>query len=136
MFDGSLQGVQPQVRDFLEAQAKFNAEDIAIEVEIANVTPEPTAAVWSYTVPFTMKTAAGEIIPYTGNIVAAASDDSAAGTAAVDDATPAMVMGKGTVTLSGDEAAWLDTEVATLTLTYTTAYGNDKTDTFTVTFTA
>jgi hypothetical protein len=45
-------------------------------------------------------------------------------------------MGKGTVTLSGDEAAWLDTEVATLTLTYTTAYGNDKTDTFTVTFTA
>jgi hypothetical protein len=45
-------------------------------------------------------------------------------------------MGYGSVTLSGDAGDWLDTETATLTLTYTTAYGNDKTDTFVVTFTA
>lgn len=131
-----LQGVQPEVAAFIRAQAKWNAEDIAIVVKRANVTPAPTAAVWSYVVPFEMQTAAGEIIPYTGNIVAAAGDTSSAGTAAVSDSSPAMVLGVGSVTLSGDAAAWLDTETATLTLTYTTAYGNDKTDTFVVTFTA
>ena len=135
-YDDSLQGVKPQLREQLIAQAKFNAEDIAIVVLISNVTPAPTAAAWSYTVPFEMQTAAGEVIPYTGNIAAAAGDTSTAGTASVSDSTPAMVMGKGTVDLEGDEAAWLDTETATLTLTYTTAYGNDKTDTFVVTFTA
>lgn len=134
--DVSLQGLSPQERYLWTAQAKWNAEDIAIVVKIANVTPAPTAAIWSYTVPFEMQTAAGEVIPYTGNIVAAASDTSTAGTAAVDDTSPAMVMGQGSVTLSGDAADWLDTETATLTLTYTTAYGNDKTDTFVVTFTA
>lgn len=131
-----LQGVQPEVAAFIKAQAKFNAEDIAIVVKRANVTPAPTAAIWSYAVPFEMQTAAGEIIPYTGNIVAGAGDTSTAGTAAVSDASPALVLGVGTVTLSGDAAAWLATETATLTLTYTTAYGNDKTDTFVVTFTA
>lgn len=135
-YDDSLQGVKPQLREQLIAQAKFNAEDIAIVVLISNVTPAPTAAAWSYTVPFEMQTAAGEVIPYTGNIAAAAGDTSTAGTASVSDSTPAMVMGKGTVDLEGDEAAWLDTETATLTLTYTTAYGNAKTDTFVVTFTA
>ena len=132
----NLQGLSPQNRGLWEAQAKFNAEDIVIVVGIANVTPAPTAAIWSYLVPFEMQTAAGEIIPFTGNIVAGAGDTSTAGTAAVDDASPAMVLGRGSVTLSGDAAAWLDTETATLTLTYTTAYANDKTDTFVVTFSA
>lgn len=132
----NLDGIDPVSRRMWEAQAKWNAEDIAIVVQIDNVTPAPTAAVWSYAVPFEMQTAAGEIIPYTGNIVAAAGNTSSAGTAAVDDSSPAMVLGVGTVTLSGDAEAWLDTETATLTLTYTTAYGNDKTDTFVVTFTA
>lgn len=136
MYDPTMSGLSPELREQLNAQAKFNAEDITIVIGRANVTPAPTAAVWSYAVPFTMETAAGEVIPYTGNIVAAASNTSSAGTAAVSDTSPAMEMGYGTVTLSGDEAAWLDTETATLTLTYTTAYGNDKTDTFVVTFTA
>jgi len=136
MYDLKKIGIKPQLRKWMEAQAKFNAEDIAIVVLRSDVTPAPTSAVWSYTVKFEMQTAAGEIIPYTGNIAAAASNTSTDGTAAVDDATPAMVNGQGTVTLSGDAEPWLDTETATLTLTYTTAYGNDKTDTFVVTFTA
>lgn len=131
-----LNHLSPNEKLLWTAQAKFNAEDIAIVISLANVTPEPTAAAWSYTVPFEMQTAAGEVIPYTGNIVAGAGNTSSAGTAAVGDASPPMVMGRGSVVFSGDEAAWLDTETATLTLTYTTAYGNDKTDTFTVTFTA
>lgn len=131
-----MQGLAPQFREILTAQAKFNAEDIAIVILDANVTPAPTAAAWSYTVNFEMQTAAGEVIPYTGNIAASAGDTSTAGTASVGDSTPPLVMGIGSVTFSGDEADWLDTETATLTLTYTTAYGNDKTDTFVVTFTA
>lgn len=134
--DTSLQGLSPQERYLWNTQAKFNAEDILVVVKIANVTPEPTSAVWSYIVPFELQTATGEVIPYSGNIAAAAANTSTAGTAAVSDATPDMVMGVGNVTLSGDAEDWLDTETATLTLTYTTAYGNDKTDTFVVTFTA
>ena len=134
-YDTALRGVQPQLRKRLESQAKFNAEDIAVVVIPANVAPEPTAAVWSYLVKFEIQAADGTVQPYTGTIGAGAGDTSSAGTAAVSTATPAVVNGKGEVTLSGDAAAWLNTETATLTLTYTTAYGNAKTDTFVVTFT-
>lgn len=132
----NLQGIAPKHREIINAQGKFNAGDITIIISLANVAPAPTAAVWSYIVPFELKTAIGELIPYTGNIVAAASNTSTAGTAAVSDASPAVVLGKGSVTLSGDAAAWLDTETATLTLTYTDAYATAHTDTFVVTFTA
>jgi hypothetical protein len=131
----NLQGIQPEVAEFIRLQAKFNAEDIAVVVKRANVTPAPTAAVWSYNVPFELQSAAGETLPYTGTIAATVANTSSAGTAAVSTATPAVVLGVGSVTISGDAAAWLNTETATLTLTYTTAYGNDKTDTFVVTFT-
>lgn len=135
-YDLTQQGIQPQLRQLLEAQAKFNAEDIAIVVLRDNVTPEPTAEAWSYVVKFEMQTAAGEVIPYTGNIDATAAEDtSGGGTADPDDASPAMVMGQGTVTFEGTEHTWSDTDTATLTLSYTTAYGNAKTDTFVVTFT-
>lgn len=143
MFDESLQGIQPQVRDYLESQdtlnvvqAKFNAGDVVVEIATANVAPAPTSTAWDYDVVFALKTSGGDIIPYTGDIAAAAANTSTAGTATVSDASPAVVDGEGTVTLSGDAANWLDTETATLTLTYTTMYGVDKTDTFVVTFTA
>ena len=135
-FDPSLQGLNPQLRYLWNSQAKFNADDVTIVIDRADVTPAPTAAAWSYVVPFKMKTAAGEIIPFTGNVVAAAADTSSAGTASVDDTSPAVVMGVGEVTLSGDAAAWLDTETATATISFTTAYGKAINDVFTVTFTA
>lgn len=132
----SILGHSPKLRALWEAQAKFNAGDVVVVIDTANVAPAPTAAVWSYTVSFGLQTAAGEEIPYTGNIVAGAANTSTAGTAAVDDASPAVVLGKGSVVFSGDAAAWLDTETATLTLTYTDAYATAHTDTFVVTFTA
>lgn len=136
MYDLEMSGLAPQLRELLTAQAKFNAGDVVVVVKRANVTPAPTAAVWSYIVPFELQTAAGEVIPYTGNIVAAIADTSSLGTAAIDDSTPPMVMGYGEVVVSGDAAAWTDGETATVTLTYTTAYAVAKTDTFVVTFTA
>lgn len=132
---GNLAGLDPVSRRLWEAQAKFNAEDIAVVVTIDNVAPVPTTEVWSYTVPFELRTAAGEVIPYSGNIAATAAEStSGGGTADPADSTPAMVMGKGSVVFAGTEATWSNTDTATLTLTYTTAYGNDKTDTFVVTF--
>ena len=131
-----LLGVQPEVKEYIQVQAKLNAGDTAVVVKTPVVTPEPTAAIWSYLVNFELQTAAGEILPFTGNIASSIADDSSAGTAATSDETPAVVMGKGSVTISGDAAAWLDTDVATLTVTYTNAFAVAKTDTFTVTFTA
>jgi hypothetical protein len=73
---------------------------------------------------------------YNGDIVAAAADTSAAGTAAVDDTSPAVTNGVGTVVLSGDAAAWLDTETATCTLNGTVLGVTLANKVFTVTFTA
>lgn len=132
----NLSGFQPELREILIAQAKFNAGDVSVVIGLANVTPAPTAAIWSYTVPFELQTATGQLIPYSGNVAASAGNTSTAGTAAVGDATPAVVLGKGEVGFSGDAAAWLSTETATLTVTYTDAYATAHTDTFVVTFTA
>jgi hypothetical protein len=129
-------GLQPKLREILEAQAVFNAGGAVVVIGIANVTPAPTAAAWDYVVPFRLETSGGLVIPYTGTIGAGAANTSSAGTASVSTATPAVVDGVGDVTFSGDAEAWLDTETATLTLTFTDPYGTAKTDTFVVTFTA
>lgn len=133
---GNLQGLEPRSVELWKAQSEFNADKVVVVIDRANITPAPTAAIWSYVVPFHL---AGEIsgltIPYTGTIGAAVSTDSSAGTPAVSDATPDVVMGVGSVTVSGDAAAWLNSEVVTLTLTYTNLRGATDTDTWTVTFT-
>jgi hypothetical protein len=129
-------GFSPQLREVLDSQAAFNAGDVAVVISLANVAPAPTATAWSYTVPFELQTSSGLVIPYTGNVAASAADTSSAGAASVGDATPAVVRGRGSVTFSGDAEDWLDTETATLTVTYTDAYASAHTDTFVVTFTA
>lgn len=130
-------GIQPAVRDALNQIATAMAGDIEINVLTDVVTPAPTSDAWSYTVAFELVDSNGVRHEwYTGTITAAASDDSAAGTASVSDATPSVVNGFGTVDLEGDAASWADTEVATLTLD-ATIMGNDLTDaTWTATFTA
>jgi len=132
-----LNGLPARAQELWKAQADMNADAVLVVIDRANVAPAPTAAVWSYTVPFYLVGEnSGYVIPYTGVIAAGAADTSTAGTAAVDDASPAVTMGKGSVVFSGDAAAWLDTETATLTLTYTNFRGGTDTDTFVVTFTA
>ncbi len=137
MYDKKLTGFSPTLREVIFSIAKFNAEDILIVVDRANITPVPVTGTFSYIVPFSMQTAAGEIIPFTGNIAATGSETgSPGGTADPVEATPPMVMGRGSVVFAGTSGTWGDTDTATLTLTYTTAYGNDKTDTWVITFTA
>ncbi len=132
-----LLGLPPRDVELWRAQAELNAGAVSVVVDRANVTPAPTSAAWSYSVPFhIVGTASGLCVPYTGNIVAGAGDTSSAGTASVDDSSPPVVMGSGTVKLQGDAQAWLNAETATLTLTYTDAYATAHTDTFVVTFTS
>jgi len=135
MSEINLMGIQPEVRDLLRLQAKFNGGDTAVVIKTADVAPVPTAAIWSYLVEFELQTAAGEVLPYTGNVASSVAATSIAGTPATSDATPAVEMGKGSVTISGDAAAWLDSETATLTVTFTNAYAVAKTADFVVTFT-
>jgi hypothetical protein len=130
-------GIQKEVRDEISIRDKAMSGDITIEILTADVAPAPTAAIWSYTVNFQLIDTNGNVHNwYNGDIVAAASDTSAAGTAAVDDTSPAVVNGVGSVVLSGDAAAWLDTETALCTLNGTVLGKTLANKVFTVTFTA
>ena len=129
----------------IEERREFSIRDAALSGDLdltiftADVTPEPTSEAWSYTVKFGLVDSNGRIHDwYTGDITAAAADTSTAGTASVDDATPTIINGIGTVVLSGDAADWLDTEDATVTLDGSVAtLGITLTQkVFTVTFTA
>ena len=111
-------------------------DDVVVVIERANVTPAPTAAVWSYVVPFHLETATGETVPFNGTIAATAAEStSGGGTADPTDATTSVVNGRGTVTFAGTEATWANENTATLTLTHTNLRGGTDADTFVVTFT-
>lgn len=130
-----LQGIEPRDVELWKAQADYNADKVLVQIDRANVTVAATATTWSYAVPFYLVGEnSGYVIPYSGTVGAAASDDSTAGTASVSSATPTVTMGKGTVTLSGDAAAWLAGETATCTISYTNLRGGTDTDAFVVTF--
>ena len=124
------------LQEFMVAVGDLVADKVTVVAMPADVAPAPTAAVWSYTVPFEIRSSVtGSVLPCGGNVAATVGDTSTAGTAAVSTATPTVKMGRGSVVLSGDAAAWLNTETATLTLTYTNTRGGTATDTFVVTFT-
>lgn len=132
-----LNGLKPRNRELWKAQAEFNSDSVSLVVDRANITPAPTAAAWSYSVPFRLVgEISGLVLPFTGTVGATVGDTSTAGTASVPAATVDVVMGSGVATINGDAEAWLDTETATLTLTYTNLRGGTDTDTFVVTFTA
>jgi len=132
-----LNGLPPKMVDYIKVMGDWAQDDVALVIKTANVAPAPTSAAWDYVVQFELQSAStGEVIPINGTVGAGAADTSTAGTASVSSATPAMELGRGSVTFSGDAADWLDTETATLTLTYTNLRGGTDTDTFVVTFTA
>lgn len=129
-------GQNPELRDVIEGIADLFADDVSMVILPANITPAPTAAAWAYTVPFELRSArTGVILPINGTVAATVADTSTAGTATVSTATPAVRMGRGQVNLIGNAAAWLNTETATLTVTYTNLRGGTDVDTWVVTFT-
>lgn len=132
-----LGGIPPKQREYDMGMSKMvSNDDVVVVIERANVTPAPTAAAWSYVVPFHLETTAGETVPFNGTIAAAAVSTVGDQTPTVSSATPAVVNGRGTVTLNGAIDTWAENDVTTLTLTHTNLRGGTDTDTFTVTFTA
>lgn len=129
-------GIPPYIRDEIAIRDRAMSGDIAIEILTADVAPAPTSDVWSYTIKFQLVDSHGNVHNwYNGNIAAAAGDTSTAGTASVDDATPAVVDGVGTVVLQGDAQDWLNAETATCTLNGTVLGVSLANKVFTVTFT-
>ena len=97
--------------------------DIVFELT-ADQTQAATTEVWAKIFSITTKNAAGAVLPIDGIALAVSiADDSTAGTADVDDTTPTLVNGTVDIEVSGDAAAWLETEKATATLANLTYLG-------------
>ncbi len=102
------------------------AGDIVWVCTPATATPAPTAAAWTRDVVITLETAAGDIHSWFDKSITTGvsiADDSTAGTASIPSTTLVIKNGKATVTVSGDAAAWLDTETDTLTVAEATVLG-------------
>lgn len=112
--------VDPKTRRQLARTQEAMSGDMIVTIDTDNVTPVPTDAAWSYTVVFRVTNANGQTHDwYSADFTASIADDSNAGTASIDDDTPSVTNGQGKVVVSGDAAAWLDTEVVTLSISPT-----------------
>lgn len=115
----NLNVFERNLRDFIEGTADALADKVTIVCMRPTLSLAATSSVWSYTIPFEIRSSrTGSVLPINGNIAATVGDTSSAGTAAVDTAAPTVFMGRGQSVLSGDAAAWIAAETATLTLTY------------------
>lgn len=103
--------------------------DMVMVITPTTDTPAPTAEAWEYEVEVAIKDASGNVHTWLTKDFAtsvAITDDSAAGVASVDGETPttlSLVNGKATITIKGTEAAWLNAETVTLTLSNLTIAG-------------
>lgn len=114
--------------------------DIEWLVSPATVAPLPTAVAWTRTVKIQAVNAAGEIHDWFNEVITSGvsiGDTSSAGTASIPSTTLTVVNGEAEVVVSGDAAAWLDTETDTLTVAEYTFQGTAMSaDTSIETFTA
>ena len=102
------------------------AGDMVLSILPATVAPEPTAAAFTRNVVIELQNAAGEVHTHFNNAFVTTlsiADTSTAGTASIVSTTLTLDKGRATVVVSGDEAAWLDTETDTLTVANLTIMG-------------
>ena len=114
------------LRDALVLRDKAASGDILWVLTPAVVVSLPTAAAFTRDVLVELKTAAGEVHDWFNDAISTGvsiADDSTAGTATIASTTLTIVNGKAVITVSGDEAAWLDTETDTLTVAEATIMG-------------
>lgn len=114
--EGDMRGTLTDTKAFLKACSG----DIVLKVTPATAVPKPTSAAWTQVVNVTLETADGEQHKwYSGPVTLAIADTSTAGTATIAPAAGARYMTDGllAVTISGNAAAWLNSETVTLTAT-------------------
>jgi hypothetical protein len=93
--------------------------DISMSISPATVAPEPTAAAWTRSVQVKIVDSAGNTHTWVNSAyttTVSIADTSTAGTASIASTTLTLVNGVANITVSGDEADWLDTETDTLTI--------------------
>jgi len=119
-------GVQPETKDLMRLQAAMQdllfdamAGDMVLEILPATVAPVPTAAAWTRNVTIKLKNAAGVVHSWFNDVIVtrlSIANTSTAGTATIVTTTLTMVNGEATIVVSGDAAAWLNSETDTLTV--------------------
>lgn len=112
----------------IKALFKALSGDIALKCTPATATPAPTAAAWTQAVVVSLETADGERHKwYSGPVTLAIADTSSSGTATISPAAGASYMTDGalTVTISGNAAAWLNSETVTLTASIAAQHTGD-----------
>lgn len=111
-------------RDDLNAFVKALTGDIKFSVSPTSATVAHTGAGWTEDVVISLATADGEVHTWFQNpITISIADNSTEGVATILTTTPRMVDGKCTVTITGNAAAWLAADTATLTVAAATILG-------------
>lgn len=103
----------------LDLMASAMSGDLVMVISPETVTSAPTAAVFTRTVDIQIQTASGELHSWLNQDYATTlsiADTSTAGTASIASTTLSLAGGRAQVVVSGDAAAWLDTETDTLTI--------------------
>jgi len=104
---------------FTELFIALDAEDIVMVLTPSTVAPVPTAEGWTRTVNVSMQTTGGKVHTWLTDTYpskVSIEDTSVAGTASITSTTLTIVAGVGSIEITGDVAAWLDTETDTLTI--------------------
>lgn len=113
------EGISLEIREEITQRDKAMAGDMVWVLTPSTVTPAPTSSAWTRDVLVELQSADGKLHDWftksiaNGNSIA---DTSTAGTASIASTTLSIVNGKAVVTVSGDEADWLDTETDTYTV--------------------
>jgi len=118
--------IQPQLRDEISLRDKAMAGDIVFAITPATVAPAPTSAAWERSITIEIQDASGDIHTWLSQDYATSltiANTSTAGTATIESTTLSIVNGRAVVTVSGDTAAWLNSESDTLTVSALTVLG-------------
>lgn len=120
----TMEGIKPQLRDYLFELEKLisGAEGLKWVLTPATVTTAPTAAAWTRTVNIELQDKDGNVQEwFSASITTGVSiaDTSSAGVASIPSTTLVIENGRGSVVVSGTEAAWLGgtAQVETITCT-------------------
>ena len=130
-------GIAPRNVEILEGFGQILGDRVLVHIDNANVT-EAASDTWSKTINFRIiGEDSGLVLPLNQTVGAAVSLTTGSGPVpAVSTATPRVVWGSGSVTVSAGNVtggSYVATDVATLTITYTNLRGDTDTDTWTIT---
>jgi len=122
----NMPGIQPELRDYLDLQAKALGGDIVMVITPTTTGSSATTTAFTRTVELSIETAAGEVHTWLNDTyattLAIASDTVGTGAAAIASTTLTLVDGKASVVISAT-GVWAADDTNTLTVSNITAGG-------------